>query len=104
MTETATQTSDSAGRADRPQSEPAASSSGDTEDQEYALVSVLYHALQGVQACDQYIIDAGRSGDEELMPFFVESREEQKRRANRAKTLVVARIEPEDEEGADEEE
>jgi hypothetical protein len=72
-----------------------------TEDHEYALVSVLYHALQGVQACDQYIEDAERAGDEELQQFFQEAREEQTALANRAKQLLISRVD-EDEEDEDE--
>jgi hypothetical protein len=73
----------------------------ETEDHEYALVSVLYHALQGVQASEQYINDAERAGDDELAQFFLENRDEQTLRANRAKALLSARMESEDDDDDD---
>jgi hypothetical protein len=73
----------------------------ETADHEYALVSVLYHALQGVQACEQYIADAERAGDEELVTFFQECRDEQSARATRAKQLLAGVMDVED--SADEE-
>jgi hypothetical protein len=76
----------------------------DTEDSVYGLVSVLYHALQGAQACDQYINDAERAGDDELVSFFTECREAQNQRAQRAKQLLVDRTEDEDSEDDDEDE
>jgi hypothetical protein len=66
-------------------------SEAETEDQVYGLVSVLYHALQGVQACEQYVGDAERAGDEDLVKFFEECRDEQQQRAARAKQLLVQR-------------
>lgn len=81
-----------------PDAEPA-----ETADHEYALVSVLYHALQGVQACEQYIADAERAGDEELIKFFQECRDEQTARASRAKQLLAGVMEVEDEDEDDEE-
>lgn len=76
----------------------------ETDDHEYALVSVLYHALQGVQASEQYIADAERAGDDELVTFFTESRDEQASRANRAKALLSSRMDTTDEDEDDEEE
>lgn len=67
-----------------------------TEDHEYALVSVLYHALQGAQACEQYVNDAERSGDQELVRFFHDCIQEQQQRAARAKQLLAGRIETDD--------
>jgi hypothetical protein len=75
----------------------------DTEDSVYGLVSVLYHALQGAQACDQYINDAERAGDDELVSFFTECREAQNQRASRAKQLLVDRTDEEDESDDEEE-
>jgi hypothetical protein len=84
-----------------PQAVPAVDDA-ETADHEYALVSVLYHALQGVQACEQYIDDAERAGDEELVTFFQECRDEQSARATRAKQLLAGVMDVED--SADEEE
>lgn len=64
----------------------------DTEDQVFGLVSVLYHSLQGAQACEQYTNDAERAGDDELVKFFEECRDDQNERAQRAKQLLVERM------------
>jgi len=65
----------------------------DTEDQVFGLVSVLYHSLQGAQACEQYTGDAERAGDDELVKFFEECRSAQNASALRAKQLLVERME-----------
>lgn len=70
----------------------------ETEDHEYALVSVLYHALQGAQACEQYVNDAERGGDQELVRFFHDCIQEQQQRAARAKQLLAGRIDADDDE------
>lgn len=77
----------------------------ETEDHVYALVSVLYHSLQGAQACEQYMDDAERAGDETLVTFFEECRDQQNERATRAKQLLVQRAtedESDDEDSDDE--
>lgn len=76
----------------------------ETEDHEYALVSVLYHALQGAQACEQYVDDAERSADQELVSFFQDCIREQQQRAARAKQLLAGRIDTEDDQDEDEDE
>lgn len=75
-----------------------ATDAAETEDQVYGLVSVLYHALQGAQACEQYIDDAERSGDDELVKFFEECRDQQNDLARRSKQMLVDRVDVEDEE------
>jgi hypothetical protein len=77
----------------------------ETEDQVFGLVSVLYHSLQGAQACEQYSADAKRAGDAELVQFFEESRRAQNQRALRAKQLLGERMDEaigDDEEDDDE--
>jgi hypothetical protein len=76
----------------------------DTEDQVFGLVSVLYHSLQGAQACEQYTNDAERAGDEELVKFFEECRSAQNERAQRAKQLLVERTDEGTDEDDDDEE
>jgi hypothetical protein len=63
-----------------------------TQDVTYNLVSILYHALQGAETYDQYIADAERGGDQELTEFFREAKEENSRRAERAKQLLAQRL------------
>jgi hypothetical protein len=84
------------------QPQPLTDAAAEIPDQEYALVSVLYHALQGAQACEQYIDDAEQAGDDELVMFFQECAQEQRRRASRAKQLLANNLDLEDEEEEDE--
>ena len=86
----------------RPKSVPKLATSPDfaeTEDHVFGLVSVLYHSLQGAQACEQYTNDAELAGDEELVKFFEECRTAQNERALRAKQLLVDRTGAADDEG-----
>ncbi len=68
----------------------AQSSTGDTgtRDVTYNLVSVIYHALQGAEVYDQYIRDAEQQGNQDLAQFFRDTKEEDARRADRAKQLL----------------
>ena len=63
-----------------------------TGDVTYDLVSVLYHALQGAETYEFFESDAEEAGDEELVTFFREVREEERRRADRAKALLTKRL------------
>lgn len=58
----------------------------------YGLVSVLYHALQGAETYGKYADDAEEGGDDELMQFFEQCRDEELERADQAKTLLSARL------------
>lgn len=59
-----------------------------TRDEHYDLVSVLYHALQGAEACAKYAEDAEASGEQELAEFFKDAREMQVRLAEGAKAML----------------
>ena len=63
-----------------------------TEDHVYGLVSVLYHALQGAETYEKYIDDAERAGDDQLVQFFEQCRDQENERATRAKRLLVERM------------
>jgi rubrerythrin len=63
-----------------------------TTDVTYNLVSILYHALQGAETYDQYISDAEQRNDKDLAQFFRDTKEENQRRANRAKQLLAQRL------------
>jgi hypothetical protein len=65
---------------------------GETEDHVYGLVSVLYHALQGAETYERYIEDAEQAGDDELVRFFEECRNQESARASSAKRLLIDRI------------
>ena len=51
----------------------------------------MYHALNGAQTYDTYIRDAEQSGDRDLAQFFREVQQEDQRRSERARQLLVQR-------------
>ena len=57
----------------------------------YNLVSIMYHTLNAAQTYDTYISDAEQSGDNDLAQFFRAVQQEDQRRAERAKQLLVQR-------------
>jgi hypothetical protein len=59
-----------------------------TRDEHFDLVSVLYHALQGADACGRYAADAEAAGDERLAAFFREAQATQRSLAERAKGML----------------
>lgn len=63
-----------------------------TKDENYDVISVLYHCLQGASEIGQYIQDAQKSGDQELVDFFRDYQETQRDLAERAKNLLGARL------------
>lgn len=63
-----------------------------TPDVTYNLVSILFHALQGAETYDQYIRDAEQGGDRDLAQFFRDVKEENSRRADRAKQILGRRL------------
>jgi hypothetical protein len=63
-----------------------------TSDEHYALVSALYHALQGADTCVTYALDAERAGDHDLVHFFDEARTMYLQLAERGKGLLRPRL------------
>lgn len=63
-----------------------------TKDTTYDLSSVIYHALQGVETCQQYIQDAEQSGDNEVGQFMREAQQQQRQLAEKAKSLLKQRL------------
>ncbi len=61
-------------------------------DENYDLISVLYHALEGAATYELYFQDAEERGDSELSQFFHEIHEQECQRAERAKQLLVHRL------------
>jgi hypothetical protein len=57
----------------------------------YDLGSVFYHAAEGGQVYSQYIDDAEKDGDQELVEFFREVRDQDAQRAQKAKSLLSRR-------------
>ena len=69
-------------------------SQGDTgtRDITYDLISTSYHLLQGAETVALYIADAEQEGNQELVQFFTETKDEYQRRADRAKQLLTAHL------------
>lgn len=63
-----------------------------TTNEQYDLISVIYHSLQSAAVCDMYIQDADNSGDRELTDFFQQVKEQNCQQADRAKQLMAQRI------------
>ena len=61
-------------------------------DENYDLVSVLYHCLKAADACSQYVADAEDAGDDELVDFFESARKLQNRLAREARALLAERM------------
>lgn len=59
-----------------------------TMDKDYNLISVLYHALQGVETCHRYCQDAQREGSPEVAQFMEQLQQQQQQIAQRAKELL----------------
>src|SRR5919206_4517841 len=59
-----------------------------TRNEEYNLISVLYHALHGAETCDIYALDAEAEGRTDLYEFFREAQVAQTHLAERAKELL----------------
>lgn len=62
------------------------------KDKNYDLISVLYHALNGLETCDTYIEDAKGSEDEEMTKFFHETQKQYAQMAKRAKELLAKQL------------
>jgi len=58
-----------------------------TRDEHYNLVSVLYHALQGADTCDQYALDADAE-EKDLANFFRTAQRSHSELADQAKKLL----------------
>lgn len=59
-----------------------------TRDENFDLISVLYHALQGASLCEQFIHGAERAGNPQQVEFFQDAKEQQRMLAERAKNLL----------------
>ena len=58
----------------------------------YALISVLYAALEGAWICESYSMNSEEAGDRALAQFFREIQQEERGRAERARELLKQRI------------
>jgi hypothetical protein len=62
------------------------------KDKDYDLISVVYHASQGVETCRQYALDAKSEGDQDAATFFEEVREQYANMARKGKDLLKPRL------------
>jgi rubrerythrin len=67
------------------------------EDKNYNLISALYQASENVETLKSYVQDAEQEGDQELVEFFNEILENNQRAAQRAKEMLVPRLQSEQE-------
>ncbi|WP_026098939.1 hypothetical protein [Kamptonema formosum] len=63
-----------------------------TSNEQYDLVSVLYHALEGAETYQKYVEDAQQAGDSELADFFQDAMDQSRQCADRAKQLLSQRM------------
>jgi hypothetical protein len=67
------------------------------KDKNYNLISVLYQSSDNVESLKTYIQDAEQGGDQELVSFFDGILENNLRAAQRAKEMLVFRLQNEQE-------
>ena len=67
------------------------------KDKNYNLISVLYQSSNNVESLKTYIQDAEQEGDQELVSFFDGILENNLRAAQRAKEMLVSRLQNEQE-------
>jgi rubrerythrin len=67
------------------------------KDKNYNLISALYQASENVETFKTYLQDAENDGDEELVEFFNAIIENNQRAAQRAKEMLVPRLQGEQE-------
>ena len=67
------------------------------KDKNYNLISMLYHSADVTETLKTYVQDAQEEGDQELVDFFSTTLENNLEASERAKELLVARLEQEQE-------
>lgn len=67
------------------------------KDKNYNLISVLYQSSDNVESLKSYIEDAEQEGDQELVEFFDGVLENNLKAAQRAKEMLVPRVQQEQE-------
>ena len=67
------------------------------KDKNYNLIAVLYQSSDNVESLKTYVQDAEQEGDQELVDFFGGIRENNLEAAQRAKEMLVARLQNEQE-------
>ena len=67
------------------------------KDKNYNLISVLYQSSDNVESLKTFVQDAEQESDQELVEFFNEVLENNQRAAQRAKEMLVPRVQQEQE-------
>ena len=67
------------------------------KDKNYNLIAVLYHSSDNVESLRTYVQDAESEGDQELAEFFGAVLENNLTAAQRAKEMLVPRLQGEQE-------
>lgn len=67
------------------------------KDKNYNLISVLYQSADAVETLKTYVQDAEQEGDQELIDFFSTALESNLETSQRAKEMIVQRLEREQE-------
>lgn len=62
------------------------------KDKDYDLISVIYNASQAAEICNQYMKDAEKEGDKDVVQFFNEVRDENISLVQRGKDLLKNRL------------
>ena len=71
--------------------------SSPVKDKNYNLIAVLYQSSDNAESLKTYIQDAEQEGDQELVEFFDGILENNLRAAQRAKEMLVPRLQTEQE-------
>lgn len=67
------------------------------KDKNYNLISALYQASENVETLKSYVQDAQEQGDQELVEFFDGILENNLKASQRAKEMLVPRLQDEQE-------
>ena len=67
------------------------------KDKNYNLISVLYQSSDNVESLKSFVEDAEQEGDQELVEFFNGVLENNMEAAQRAKEMLVPRVQQEQE-------
>jgi hypothetical protein len=70
---------------------------GQPKDKNYNLISMLYHSADIAETLKTYVRDAEEEGDQEIVDFFSASLKNNQEASQRAKELLVQRLEREQE-------
>lgn len=62
------------------------------KDKDYDLISLVYHASQGVETCRQFATDAKNEGDADAAAFFDDAGEQYAQLVTKGKDLLKGRL------------